>query len=546
MTVSMPEDEFTELVNADFPRVDLVGKAANGIHKFLIAKGAEDDGTRGVIEAAVVRDLVAKANAPKENPVTSTAVEKADGEVTVGGDLDAAETFVGDANAVTQPGSPEWETVDADTAAKWVGILARAKNAVAALANRERAEVFAESGDPSDVWDLEDAGCAIDAALSMLAPYAVSEAAEAASAENEGVFKAATMLFEDPFPLTTIEGFDAILKAGRSLSTEVAKQFQGAVVDLGKILSTLPEAPVDVTKAEVATPPVAGTTQAAIVAGENGLDAPALNPEQHGANEGDETQPAANDNVGAASAETSASDNARGGQTPPVSGTTQEAMLGGDTGQATPNDNPQGAPIRKAGPQQAVYDSAGNLLGTVDPSKITELIPEGSGDASTTVEGDATAAEPDAAPVADAATAAPTPQTPEAPAPVAAAPAAETSDDKVEKSAIEQVVKAALEQQAVENAAVLKAMQDRLDHLEAPAQSRVLSHGVIPDSRQLRGLDKEGDRSVDVSKAADLRERLDSATDMDTRSAVEKEMNEAAGAAWAAMRAGQPGGQHLL
>lgn len=32
------EDEFTELVNADFPRVDLVGKGANGVPRFLIAK----------------------------------------------------------------------------------------------------------------------------------------------------------------------------------------------------------------------------------------------------------------------------------------------------------------------------------------------------------------------------------------------------------------------------------------------------------------------------------------------------------------------------
>jgi hypothetical protein len=52
------DDEMTELVDADFPRVDLVGKGANGIPRFLIAK---QDASAGLLEPGFVRDLIAKA-----------------------------------------------------------------------------------------------------------------------------------------------------------------------------------------------------------------------------------------------------------------------------------------------------------------------------------------------------------------------------------------------------------------------------------------------------------------------------------------------------
>lgn len=54
----LTEEEFTELVDGVFPRVDLVGKSANGIPRFLIAKGAQP----GLLEADTVRALVAKAD----------------------------------------------------------------------------------------------------------------------------------------------------------------------------------------------------------------------------------------------------------------------------------------------------------------------------------------------------------------------------------------------------------------------------------------------------------------------------------------------------
>lgn len=53
------EDEFSELVDAKFPRVDLVGKGANGVPRWLIAK--QDADSAGLLPADYVRDLIAKA-----------------------------------------------------------------------------------------------------------------------------------------------------------------------------------------------------------------------------------------------------------------------------------------------------------------------------------------------------------------------------------------------------------------------------------------------------------------------------------------------------
>jgi hypothetical protein len=54
------DDEMTELVDADFPRVDLVGRPANGSAGFLVMK---QDATAGLLDPGFVRDLIAKEDA---------------------------------------------------------------------------------------------------------------------------------------------------------------------------------------------------------------------------------------------------------------------------------------------------------------------------------------------------------------------------------------------------------------------------------------------------------------------------------------------------
>lgn len=61
-------DDMTELYDAQVPRVDLVGKAANGVPGFLLMK---QDGT-GLIDPDTVRELIAKATPTPVDVVTLT------------------------------------------------------------------------------------------------------------------------------------------------------------------------------------------------------------------------------------------------------------------------------------------------------------------------------------------------------------------------------------------------------------------------------------------------------------------------------------------
>lgn len=73
MSEQTPDDDFTELVDADITRVDVVGKAANGT-TILIAKSAEGDPV-GLFAPEFVRDLVAKADGePAPSPADSVTV----------------------------------------------------------------------------------------------------------------------------------------------------------------------------------------------------------------------------------------------------------------------------------------------------------------------------------------------------------------------------------------------------------------------------------------------------------------------------------------
>ena len=76
MTFPLADDdeEFTELVDAKFGRVDLVQTPATGA-RFVIAKQGED--SRGLVPPEVIRDLIGKSEPAPEpvpnGPVTVTA-----------------------------------------------------------------------------------------------------------------------------------------------------------------------------------------------------------------------------------------------------------------------------------------------------------------------------------------------------------------------------------------------------------------------------------------------------------------------------------------
>lgn len=245
--------ELTECFDADIPRVDLVKTSANGT-PFLLMKSADT----GLMNADDVRELIKSATpaaptprdlfATKETTVTTAAVEtviKAGDDPT--DDLDPTVVLAeptadapGDPN---DPGSPAWEAIDAATACKWTAILSRAKNALACMADREAQEAVTVDGDDAEsVYDLQDAGCAIDYAISILAPFAVGEQVESdlATEAIDEVLKAAAAISVDDLDILEFAG--AFTKAGRVLSTSNEQAIRNAVDSLQNVLATLPQA----------------------------------------------------------------------------------------------------------------------------------------------------------------------------------------------------------------------------------------------------------------------------------------------------------------
>jgi len=298
MTVLMPDDDdWTEATNAHIPRVDLVGKAANGSRSFLLMKA--QDGPAGLVDAATVRDLIAKATpAEPTEPTSITAftgspddVAKALYAIRDAGKRGAAEAMhaihaaaarakdetmpavikaddadlaadvvanpdeelpdadeVAAATPETAPGDPDdptsaaWEAVDAARARQALELTIALQRLVEQAADREAQEV-AVADDPDDaadnLWTLGDVSAAIDAIVGMLAPFAVTEQAEA-------------------------DQLTAVTKAGRVLSTANESAIRGAVDALQKVLASLPAATPDdaapVAKADQKEATMADTT----------------------------------------------------------------------------------------------------------------------------------------------------------------------------------------------------------------------------------------------------------------------------------------------
>lgn len=579
------DDEFTEIYDADIPRVDLVGKAANGM-RFLIAKS--EDGQAGMFDPEFVRSLVAKADtdpagervtisgtpgaiadmihkaamstssindlpdsafayiepggskddegkttprslrhfpiqdaahvrdalsrAPqsefgdkampkirraaekfdidvsKEQPMTQPTadVAKADGPDLEVGDVVADAPTGSTADSV--PGSPDWEQLDGETAWQAISVLGRAKAAVEWLISRENQESVtvgdtnAAADSSMAAYDLGEVCCAIDYAISCLGAFAAGEKLEADMADElEAVGKALARLEADLAPLSTLEQFAPVVKAGRVLSSANESAIRGAVEQLQKVLASLPSAPeVDDAAGQVAKAKETEVTQ-------------------------------------------------------PVEKTAAEPIDAKSSEPAAP------AVVEKAkgDPQVAVYDANGNLVGVADPSAITPLS-----------DAKAPGAEPadmEPAPAAEVGT--PAEAAPPA-APAAPAPVAPTGDDDVTKttepdaatelikSTVDSLVKAALDEYSAQQAELVKGLEDRLTKVEeTPAPPKVGSNGMpAPRAEDMRGQDA-GAPPADVAKAEQLREQLLKAKTPAEREAIANEMNQNAAAALAAVHA---------
>jgi|GEM_PF-1423626 len=410
----------------------------------------------------------------------------------------------------TDPGSPAWEAIDAATAQKWAGILARAKNALCMLAEREMLE--AASADPSDAenaFSLEDAACAIDYAIGNLAVFAAGEQAEAEiGAEMAEMCKALAGF--DTAHLDAAEGLAAVAKSGRVLSASNETKIRDAAQALGDVLASLPSAPQ-------AAEPVAKEKEGTV-------------PETKAADVAKETASPAGQARDAAPGEPVAAGSAAAlpGDVPGRQVVKAALTLVYDQGRrlvgVTDTESialrvakADGDGEKKA--MQAVFDQDGDLIGIVDPDAIQPVTGAGGKPAADGTDGDgAQDAAPDAGdmtpqPPADAGT-------PADAVGKAAGTGVITVTEGALESAVAKAVAAALgamppAQDVAKQADVAGALA-KVGELEAriakveetPAAPKVFTNGQVPPASQLRGQDHGAAPLIDVAKAREMKQRM--------------------------------------
>lgn len=484
MTVNN-EPDMLELVEADIPRVDLVGKAANG-RSFILMKSEGE--TTNLLDADTVAELVKEAEAEGADMTDSTK----DADV-VKDDLDVTEPLstTGDPLA-NDPGSPEWETVDAESAQKWVGILGRAKYAVGVLAEREMIEdASGESDGLSNAWNLEDAQSAIDWAIGILATYAAGEQAEADLEKGVLALIAGVVEKITADDLALVEGIAPVVKSGRTTVPEdsIAAMDRG-LSNLRKAIAGLPVPPVEeVEKSDIEKP----------------VD---LTPEELKKQVDAEAREEAERSRAAAAAPVEVEKEAE-----PEDVTKDDAAASGD-------EEPT---------LEAVFDANGNLKGVVDPSAIQPV--QGA---------TADAADPDT-PEAPAA-----PDTAPAPAAAvgtaAAAPAApavaktEKNDENLEEDVTKANI-AALVKSAVDEA--VAPLQKEIEDLRSPATPKASRYNQKPRDEDLRGQDKGGD-IVKAEETVELRKQMTEGATASEREAAKEKLSELAKAAMSGILSGRP------
>jgi hypothetical protein len=109
MTAPLEEDEWSELLDFNPDRVDLVGKGANGVARFLIAK--QDESAGGLLPAEMVRDLIGKQAQDEPGQSGRERVTMPNG-ITLSGSAAEMAAFIHKAS-VRQPGEPDGDVVKA-------------------------------------------------------------------------------------------------------------------------------------------------------------------------------------------------------------------------------------------------------------------------------------------------------------------------------------------------------------------------------------------------------------------------------------------------
>jgi hypothetical protein len=488
-------DEFTELVDGDFPRIDLVKAGANGL-PFLIAK-SQADTNGGLLPGELVRGLLGSERGPeaqhtKEGDVTISgspaavmkmiheAAQRASAPTEKGGDAvkddvtkaegpdvevaDLVAEAPGGSTAETVPGSPDWEQLDAETAQSVVSVLGRAQRAIEWLAEREATEAVtgADPDDADNAVSLSDLACQIECAIRGLAGFAATEVLEAEVDDEMGDVAKGALVALGGGGLTAvveasgvIERFAPIAKAGRVLSSANEAAIRAASESLQKVLASLP-APIT------------------------------------------DDQPVAKE---------------------------KESTVDEPT---TPDVAPA-EPVEKAkgDPQMAVFDESGKLVGTIDPADLSPIATPSSAAADDAASADDAPADAPAAddPAAAPAAAAPVDDAAVIPGTDTVAAPAPTEDDTVQKAAHSLAagalaeVLAPLAEQLAQNAGladVVKGLQERVEQLakmpddrKSPLLNGSLGGGVMPQADdELVQLHKAVDEATTPVAKAEAQQRL--------------------------------------
>lgn len=245
------EDDLSEITKMHAPRVDLVGGAAVGFD-FLMAKA---DGTNPSMFTE--DDVVALAkraqegddmNAKKTAAPAAEDLTKADVQIDVNTDaVLEVPTIDAEGDAVLDPTSAAWEALDAARASQAIELTVALKRLVEQAIARESQEALVgdDIDDADNVWSLSMVSDDLDCILGVLAPFAVSEAAEAEDRETDD-----SLVLKSVDSGTPLGEGDILLKAGRVLSGVNEGRVQQAHDLLGEVLGSL-GAPVveDLTKA---------------------------------------------------------------------------------------------------------------------------------------------------------------------------------------------------------------------------------------------------------------------------------------------------------
>jgi hypothetical protein len=516
------DDELTELVDADIPRVDLVSQGANGIPRFLITKMGGP-----LMSADDVRDLLAKADydTADRDRMANSGVAMDDGSYPIAnrGDLTNAIHAVGRGgaahDAIRRHIIRRAETLGAS------GEIPDSWAADGSL----KTQVTKETNMPDDV--TPDGEVAPDVTTALAPPDGPTMGAE---------YEPGSPAWESIDAATAAKWTDILARAKAAIGVmsdrELAEAAAGHTEDA-----------IEADKLAVAI---------AAVDSAIGILAP------HAVNEAVEAREGEAAMVGKTSDE-------RGPLVAEIKETTVDEIAKTDadteptvepvakTEDATTGEQPAEA-VAKAGSVTAVYDAAGRLVGVVDPSAITTVDqPAGKAATEAPVEPEVEPEAEKAAMLGDKTETGPVDMVP-APAdevgtPANAVPTEDDEETKLAKAAeaadllksiasteaqkLVDAYSASRQDVVAKQAADIMAMAETIDVLKAqikaleeqPAAPRVFTNGAVPPSSMLRGQDAGGS-AVDPSRIAGLKKGLyaSAGANAPTQDAIAGEMNAAA------------------